>query len=85
MSNVTIQARISPELKKDVEAIFAEIGLKTSEAIRIFLKQTANSGGLPFRPHAKIPNTETIEAMNEDPKGLKSYKNSDELFKDLDI
>jgi DNA-damage-inducible protein J len=83
MTNTTIQARINPKLKAEADAIFAAIGLKTSDAIRMFLKQTVNEGGLPFKPSAKVPNKSTIAAMEEDIKGLKSYQNADELFKDL--
>ena len=36
-----------------------------SEAIRIFLKQSVNSSGLPFRPHLKQPNSDTLKAFNE--------------------
>jgi addiction module RelB/DinJ family antitoxin len=53
--NSTVQARISPELKEEAEAIFASMGMTTAEAIRIFLQQTVNMGGLPFQPMAKIP------------------------------
>jgi DNA-damage-inducible protein J len=84
MSNITIQARISPELKKEAESIFSEIGLKTSDAIRMFLKQTVNSGGLPFRPHAKIPNDQTILAIKEaEERQGKIFNSVDELFDDL--
>lgn len=85
MSNTTIQARISQELKDEAEAIFAAIGLKTSDAIRMFLTQSVNDNGLPFRPHARIPNKKTIQAMEEDPKALKSYQNSQDIFNELDI
>ena len=84
MSNITIQARISQELKEEVETIFSEIGLKTSDAIRMFLKQTVNDGGLPFRPHANKPNAKTIAAMREIQEGnYKKVSNVDELFDEL--
>jgi DNA-damage-inducible protein J len=53
MPNETIQIRVSRELKEESEAVFKSIGLKTSEAIRLFLQQSINSGGLPFQPMAK--------------------------------
>ena len=53
MSNVTVQARVTPELKKQAETIFADMGMTAAEAIRIFLKQVVNSGGLPFQPTTK--------------------------------
>ncbi|HRI56473.1 MAG TPA: type II toxin-antitoxin system RelB/DinJ family antitoxin, partial [Anaerolineae bacterium] len=65
MSNVTIQSRVSPELKQQAEAVFASLGLSTSDAIRIFLQQSVNVGGLPFQPVAKRPNKETLAAMEE--------------------
>ncbi|MGV7222034.1 MAG: type II toxin-antitoxin system RelB/DinJ family antitoxin [Nitrospinales bacterium] len=52
MPNETIQIRVSRELKEESEAVFKSIGLKTSEAIRLFLQQSINNGGLPFQPMA---------------------------------
>jgi DNA-damage-inducible protein J len=65
MSNVTVQARVSVELKQEAEAVFSAIGLSTAEAIRVFLQQAVNSGGLPFQPTSKTPNAETLAAMME--------------------
>lgn len=65
MSNVTVQARVSHELKQEAETVFSAIGMTTAEAIRVFLQQTVNSGGLPFQPTAKRPNIETLAAMIE--------------------
>ena len=83
---VTIQSRISEDLKDDAEKIFEAMGLKMSEAIRMFVKQTVNYGGLPFRPQAKFPNREILEAMDElENKKGKFVKNSKKLFAELDI
>ena len=83
MSNITVQARISPELKQEAEAVFAEIGMTTAEAIRIFLKQVVNRGGLPFQPAAKKPNAETLAAMIElESGGGQVFQTTDELFAD---
>ena len=85
MSNTTVQARISSELKQESEAVFSAIGLSTAEAIRLFLQQTVNSGGLPFQPTAKMPNTETLAALNElEDNGGTLFSNSDDLFADWD-
>jgi len=37
MANITVQARISPELKEQAEAILAAMGLTTADGIRLFL------------------------------------------------
>jgi len=60
MSNVTVQARVTPELKKEAETILADMGMTTAEAIRIFLNQVVNSGGLPFQPTAKRQQDEPV-------------------------
>ncbi len=83
MANVTIQARISLELKEQAESVLAEIGLSTADAIRVFLQQTVNSGGLPFQPTAKRPNAETLDAMLElERGGGQVFDTSEKLFAD---
>ncbi len=83
MSNVTVQARISQELKQEAETVLSAIGMTTAEAIRVFLQQTVNSGGLPFQPTAKRPNVETLAAMTElEDAGGELFASTDELFAD---
>lgn len=66
MVNAVIQARVSGILKQQAEQLFAGMGLSLSEAIRVFLQQSVNERGLPFQPRAgKIPNAETLAAMEE--------------------
>lgn len=85
MPNITVQARINPELKQEVDSILSEIGMTTAEAIRVFLKQVVNSGGLPFQPTAKMPNAETQAAMLElEQGGGQRFQTADELFSDWD-
>lgn len=78
-----IHARIDPKLKKSAERIFSEIGISTTEAIRLFLKQVELHRGLPFA--VSIPNAETIAAMMEanSPAALKSYRSFRELREQL--
>jgi DNA-damage-inducible protein J len=86
MANDTVTARIDSKLKSEAEDIFKAIGLKTSEAIRLFLQQCVNTGGLPFQPHTKQPNTETLSAMKElENGGGEKFSNTDEFYKDLGI
>ncbi len=83
MHNVTIQARITPELKAQAEAVFTAIGLSTADAIRLFLQQAVNSGGLPFQPMARRPNAETLAAMTElENQGGQTFKTTADLFAD---
>lgn len=83
MSNATVQARVNQELKQEAEAVFSAIGMTTAEAIRVFLQQAVNSGGLPFQPTAKTPNAETMAAMTElEDGGGDLFSTTDELFAD---
>jgi DNA-damage-inducible protein J len=75
----TIHVRIDCRLKKSVESVFSEIGVSTTEAIRLFLKQVELHKGLPF-PVA-VPNGQTVAAMAEanNPARLKRHRS----FRDL--
>lgn len=44
-----IRTRIDPDIKEASERIFQQLGLTTTEAIRLFLAQVTLRGGLPFR------------------------------------
>ncbi len=74
---VTLQTRISDELKAQADNLFKDMGLSTTDAVRLFLTQCVNQGGLPFQPTGKQPNRYTLEALNED--GGKSYQSVEEL------
>jgi DNA-damage-inducible protein J len=80
-----IRARVSPELKAQAEGILAEIGLSSSDAIRMFYKQVTLRKGLPFE--ARIPNATTRKALRdaEAGRGMTDYASVDEMFKDLGI
>lgn len=58
-----INARVEPKLKKSAEAVLDRIGLSTTDAVTMFLKQIVAQKGLPFP--AKIPNRETIRAFRD--------------------
>lgn len=83
MPNVAIQVRVTQELKQESETIFADMGITTAEAIRIFLKQVVNTGGLPFQPTARKPNAETLEAMVElEMGGGQVFQSTEDLLAD---
>lgn len=81
----TVRARVEPALKKDAELIFEELGLNTTDAIRMFFKQVRMHRGLPF--DMKIPNEATKKAISdsETRKNVTEFDSAEELFDDLDI
>jgi DNA-damage-inducible protein J len=46
--SATISMRIDGQLKNDAEAVFKQLGLSTSEAIKGFFNVVRNRKGLPF-------------------------------------
>ena len=44
----TFQMRINPEVKRRVEAVYANQGLSFTDAVNIFIQQSLNDNGLPF-------------------------------------
>jgi DNA-damage-inducible protein J len=82
--------RIDPQIKADVEAIYARYGMSVTDAINIFLHQSRNVGGLPFDLRQPRYNSETEAAVQEardiisGKMQTKSYAAVDELFADLE-
>ena len=66
MANINI--RIDDLLKKEADAIFANIGLTASTAITLFYKQVVRTHSIPFDLIADIPNELTVEAIEEGKK-----------------
>jgi DNA-damage-inducible protein J len=58
-----INARVEPKLKKSAEAVLDKLGLSTTDAVTIFLKQVVAQKGLPFA--VKVPNRETVRALRD--------------------
>jgi len=75
--DATVRARIDSELKREVEQILSEIGLSTSQAITMFMKGIKRERGIPME--LKIPNEETLQAMQEIEQGETETVTLDEL------
>lgn len=78
-----IQVRIDPKTKAAAEAIFAKLGLKPSEAVRLFYHQVELSQGIPFA--LKVPNEETVQAIKdiEEGRGLLRHSSLDSFKQSL--
>ena len=62
----TFQARINPDVKKEVENSLASHGLTLTEAFNVFLQQILNVGGMPFlltKDGDKILREQAIELL----------------------
>ena len=79
-----IRARVEPELKSEVEEIFKELGLTTTEAITLFYHQVKFRKGIPFE--ISTPNEITLETMKKTDAGeeLNEYASLDEFRKKVE-
>ena len=52
--------RINPEIRQNLEAVYAKNGLSLTDAVNIFFQQSLNAGGFPFSVTAD--NAEMVKA-----------------------
>ena len=78
----SIHMRIDPTLKADVESTLNQLGLSTTDAINIFLRQVVLSHGIPFDVRLPKPNVETLAAM-EEAKAISKFGKGFDNVKDL--
>lgn len=83
--NATVRARIDPKLKSEVERLFKELGLSTTEAINLFYSQVRLRNGLPF--NVVIPNktTEKVFKDTDAKRNLIRCEGAEDMFKKLGI
>ena len=48
VKDATLQVRMQPDVKADVERLYRSLGTSFAEAVRIFACQSLAVGGLPF-------------------------------------
>lgn len=82
---VNLNIRTNKALKDSVEGILHDLGLNHSTVINLLYRQIFLLKEIPFP--IKLPNKTTQKAIKEleSKKGLKTYRNSDELFEELGI
>lgn len=67
-----IQVRIEPEFKEQVETILNQLGIKTTDAINMYLKQIVLTNGIPFNVQLPRPDAD------------RRYRTIQELYNKLD-
>ena len=81
-TDTVVRARIAGNVKEEAARVLEEMGLSVSDAIRLLLVRIAREKALPFE--IKVPNDETISAMEEARRGEgKKYRSVAEMMKDL--
>lgn len=86
----TLNIRIEPELKKEVETTLNDLGMNIADAVTIFLKQVVMTDSIPFIIKKPRFNKETLEAIKEadeimkHPENYKSYNNVYEMVEEIE-
>ena len=80
-----ITARVEPKLKARAARVLATVGVSTTDAITMFLRQVVLRNGIPFE--VRVPNAETVRAIEELENSaarskLKRHARTVELFAD---
>lgn len=76
--------RINPEIRKQVEEVYARNGLTFTQALNIFIQQSLNAGGFPFQVSAENAEFVKAKAMERLMKELDAGKNSGALVDEAD-
>ena len=76
-NDATVHVRMDSKLKDSAESVFSQLGLSSSDAIKLFYKQVELNGGLPFE--IKIPASVLAKQrlMRELEEGELSARNGD--------
>ncbi len=88
-NSTTMNIRIDRGIKESAKEVFAELGLDLSTAVNIFFRQAIRENGIPFEMKLDTPNKETLDAIKEvqkmkkNPSLGKSYRNVDDMMKEL--
>ena len=82
---------IDEDTRKQAEELFDNLGLSLSAAVSIFLKRALLERGIPFDVSEKLPDEETISAMDEvkqmeeHPEKYAGYRDIESLKRALGI
>ena len=81
----TYHFRINPEVRRDVEALYARNGLSFTQAINIFIQQSLNAGGFPFpvtEENAEYARAKALERLTRE---LEAGKSSGEPVEEAEV
>lgn len=78
------QVRMHPQEKQEMFALFKAMGLKPSQAFKMFVSEVKRTGKMPFTP--SLPNEKTAKFLNlsDEQKGYERVTKASDLLIDLD-
>jgi len=86
MKTEMLSTRIDPDTKLAFTNVCEDMGLSTSQALKLFAKAVINYGGIPFELKARTPNALTASAIDELEAGKgQTAESIEELFNDFNM
>ena len=85
----SMHIRVEPKVKAEAERILNNLGMNSTEAINIYLRQIILNSGIPFEIKKPKYNRKTLKAMKEaekimkHPEKAKKFNSVEELMEDL--
>lgn len=81
----TYHFRINPEVRAQVEEVYAKSGLSFTQAINVFIQQSLDVGGFPFAVNTENAELLRAESMKRLMKELEAGENSGDLVDEADV
>lgn len=81
----TYHFRINPEVRAQVEEVYAKSGLSFTQAINVFIQQSLDAGGFPFAVNTGNAELLRAESMKRLMKELEAGENSGDLVDEADV
>ncbi len=85
----SMHIRVEPKVKEEVEKILNSLGMTSTEAINIYLRQIILNSGIPFEIKMPQFSDEMLEAIAEaeeiekHPENYKSFESVEDFMEDL--
>ena len=88
MANTSMNIRMDADVKRQAQKIFSDMGMDTTTAINIFLRQVIRTHSIPFDIKTDIPNDDTLAAIEEvrelkNNPNAKAYNSFAELLEEV--
>lgn len=81
MEAVNVTVRMERQMRDDAASLFSELGVSTTQAINMFLKQAVREQGIPFEVVARPAVGHRAESLEEQSRLTASTVASSEPFR----
>lgn len=77
--------RINPDVRKDLEDVYAKNGLTLTDAVNVFFQQSLNAGGFPFSVTEDNAQLVKARALTRLLKELEEGENCEQTYSEEEV